>query len=100
MRRGTTPTFTFTLPFDAELVKKAKVTIVQDAEKFVSISVYPDQFEGNEIKVTLSQEQTLQLSNKFPASVQLRVILERGEALASNIYRVFVEECLDDEVLQ
>ena len=98
MRKGTTPTFTFELPFSTELLTKAKVTF-EKGETQLSKELNMANFDGNIIKCTLTQEETFLFPCNSQVKMQLRVLTKNGEALASDPFIVFVEECLDDEVL-
>lgn len=99
MRKGTTPSFSFTLPFDTSVVEKAKVIFKQDNR--IVLEKYNEQctLDGNTIHVKLTQEETYLFESDKYAKMQLRVLTTGGDALASEIFEVFVEEFLDDEVL-
>ena len=99
MRKGTTPTFTFTLPFDTAIVAKAKVIFEYDNEQQLTKTAGADNFSGNTIIVQLTQEETFLFRCNSRIKVQLRVLTNSGDALVSDVYTVFVEECLDNEVL-
>ena len=99
MRKGTTPTFTFTLPFGTDIVQKAKAIFKYEDGTKLSKVVGADNFAGNVIVIKLTQEETLQFRCNTHVKLQLRVLTVGGDALASAVYPVFVEECLDTEVL-
>jgi hypothetical protein len=100
MRKGTTPIFTFTLPFATVLVQKAKVIFEYDDEQQLCKVLTADNFKGETISVQLTQEETFKFSCNSHIKVQLRVLTVDGDALTSDVYTVFVEECLDNEVLK
>lgn len=100
MRKGTSPVFEFTLPFDTELVAKAKVTFKYDDYSKVTKYANKDDFNGNTISVKLTQDETFMFKCNSYIKVQLRVLTTGGDPLATEPYTVFVEECLDDEVLE
>lgn len=100
MRRGTTPTFVFTLPFDTKNLSKARVIFEHsDDVKLIKV-VEKDNFDGNKITITLTQEETLLFYCNSYIKVQLRVLTANNEVLASDVNKVFVCECLDDEVME
>lgn len=99
MRRGTTPKHTFTLPFDTADVAKVRVIYAQ-GDEVVLVKCEDDvSFEGNDITLKLTQEETLSFSCKTSVKVQIRVLTTAGDALSSDPCIVSVEECLEDEVL-
>ena len=99
MRRGTTPTHTFTIPFDTGAIEKVRVVYAQsDMVKIVKRECDVE-MEGNVISVTLTQAETLRLDCKLQTEIQLRVVTLAGEALASDIITVSTGRCLSDEVL-
>lgn len=99
MTRGTTPTHTFTIPFDVSLVQKAMVVYSQNDIEVFRKESSECQMNGNEISVTLTQEDTLRLDCKHLVQVQLRVLTTDNKALASKITLMNVQKCLNDEVL-
>ena len=60
---------------------------------------YECNLEGNEISVTLTQEDTLQLNHQQNVQVQVRVLTTDDTALASTVKVISVGQCLNDEVL-
>lgn len=99
MRQGTTPTHTFTIPFDTGVVAKARVLYAQnDAVKIVKKETDVE-MSGNTITVRLTQEETLRLSHKHDTDIQLRIVTKQGDSLVSDIITVSTEQCLSDEVL-
>lgn len=99
MTRGTTPTHTFTLPFDVSLVQKAMVVYAQNDIEIFRKESSDCQMSGNEVSVTLTQEDTLKLDCKHLVQVQLRVLTTDNKALASMVRIMSVQKCLNDEVL-
>ena len=99
MRRGTTPKHTFTLPFNVDDVDSVQVIYRQDMISKVVKAKSDCILDGNNITVTLSQEETLRFTCGKCAYVQIRV-LRKGMALASEIIKVLVDECLENEVIE
>jgi hypothetical protein len=99
MRQGTTPTHTFTLPFDTSLVSKIRVIYAQrDIVKVVKTEAEAELI-GNQIVVKLTQAETLRLNHRLKTDIQLRVVTHDDEALASDIITVVTDRCLSNEVL-
>lgn len=99
MRRGTTPTHTFTLPFDTNTVEKVRVIYAQgDIVKVVKKET-DCKLSGNKISVKLTQQDTLRLNSKIKVDIQVRVVTRSEDSLASDIITVSVGRCLGSEVL-
>jgi hypothetical protein len=99
MRRGTTPTHIFEVPFDVSMIKSVKIFYAQ-GDVIVFEKLTEDcELNGNTIKTTLTQEDTLKLDHKKPVEIQLRILTLDGKALASLVERVGVDKMIDNEVL-
>lgn len=99
MIRGTTPIHTFTIPFDTSLLHKVKIVYAQDEIPIITKNIEDCTLNGFDIKVKLSQEDTLAFNCKKFVEIQIRVLTKHGEALTSLPMKESVERCLDDEVL-
>jgi hypothetical protein len=101
MIRATTPTLTFQLPFDVlEFCDKILITLAQDNENIFDKTENDVEINGKEIKLSLTQEETLKFNPNGMVSVQVRVLSKGGEALASNIMYLRVCDVLNEEVLK
>ena len=99
MIKGTTPTHTFTLPFDTSMVEKVRIIYAQ-GENVVLVKETKDcNLDGMEVRTTLTQQDTFNFDDCDCVQVQIRVLTKGGDALASVIKRVGVSQVLDDEVL-
>ena len=99
MIRGTTPTHTFNVPIDTSTIKEVRILYAQD-DALVLVKETKDCELGDGIvKTTLSQDDTFMFDCKKCVEVQIRVLTEGGEALASVPVKVSVSKCLHDEVL-
>jgi hypothetical protein len=102
MRRGTTPTHTFRLPFDTSSIKELFIIYAQSShltEAKVVKSKEECTLHDDTVTVTLSQEDTLSLSHSIPVKIQVRVLTHDNKALASKVIERSVKPCLDDEVM-
>lgn len=99
MRKGTTPTHIFEVPFNTDMIAEAEIVYAQFGE--IVLEKYTDDCEmsGNEITVTLTQEETFLFDDSAGVEVQLRILTQGDDALASDIIHVSCEKCLSDEVL-
>jgi hypothetical protein len=101
MIRGTTPTHIFTLPFDVSLIADLRIIYAQDAAEILAKTKDDCGLDGNEVSVTLTQEDTFKFDCKRQVvQIQVRVLTSGGDALASEVIIVPVEQCLNSEVLK
>lgn len=101
MFRGTTPTLTFSLPFETSLLANLYITFTDKSnetllEKDLSNCVLNDK----SVSITLTQEETLSFTGRQKTRLQLRAITTDGTALASRIYTVYVDEILKEGVIE
>lgn len=98
MRRGTTPTLTFTTPYAADIVESGYITFNQRGATVLDVPFSDSSVNvsDNAISITLTQEQTLAFSIAAPCQAQIRAILESGKAVASNIVQIPICAILKD----
>lgn len=99
MRKGTTPTHVFALGIDAELVKDLRVVYAQNGRTIVRRDLNSCTLNGGELTVKLTQGETLRFDANKMVNIQIRVLTTGGDALASDIIAVTVDDCLDNEVI-
>ena len=99
MRRGTTPTHAFTLPFAVDTVSNALIVYAQSGEEILRKTVHQCHMSENTISVDLTQEETFLFDCGKKVQIQVRVLTADGKALASNIIVADVDKCLSNEVL-
>lgn len=100
MRRGTTPTICYNIPIDTSLIDVSYITFSQAGEEVFTKELHDCNLGENSLTVTLTQEETLKLScNGKRVEMQIRLRLNDGTALASNIMTVEVEKTLLDGVI-
>lgn len=99
MIRGTTPTHRFQIPFHTDEVRKLRVWYKQDDELLVTKTEEDAEMEGNVIKVTLTQEETLKFKENKMVKLQLKVKTVTGATPATPVIKLDPQEVLDDEVL-
>lgn len=98
MRRLTTPTHTFTLPINADLVDKFLLTYTQDGKIILEKNRDDMSVNGNVWSVKLTQEET-KLFAEDVARAQIRILTTGGDALASDKMRFYVDGVFNEEVL-
>lgn len=100
MVNGTTPTHTFTLPFDISTIKTIEIIYAQRNNALLIKKNKDIHLEGTKAIVKLTQEETFKFRHNFTVQIQLRILTTTGDALASNIYEVDCERVLNNEVLE
>lgn len=101
MIRGTTPTLEFTMPFGTSLIAELYITITQNGATALEKTLSDCNCNDTSVSLTLTQEDTLRLEQKpySDSEMQIRVRTIAGEALASNIMRIYVGRILKDGVI-
>ena len=99
MFRATTPTHTFALPFNTGQLQEIRITYQQNGATVLQKTEADCTLTENEIKVVLTQQETLLFAPDERVSIQLRVMTTNGQVMASGIEKVFARACLDEEVL-
>ena len=98
MRRGTTPTLTFTTPYEAALIQSGYLTFNQRGETVLNVPLDdPSVTIADEaISIELTQEKTLAFTSAAPAQAQIRAMLTSNKAVASNIVQIPICAILKD----
>jgi hypothetical protein len=98
MIRGTTPTHTFSLPFDANTISKLSIAYAQGGTVKIEKALEDCTISGNEIETRLTEEDTLKLNANAQVEIQIRCAIGE-ERLASNIIFARAEKILKDGML-
>ena len=108
MIRGTTPTHIFTFEdLDPSELKTFNIYYAQQGQvifiKSKDDCTFTSSDEGTKtvytVSVTLSQEETNLFKAKYEVEIQVRILTNTGDALATPKYRMPVHDVLDDEIL-
>lgn len=99
MIRGTTPKLEFTLPFEVDQISEAFITFVQRDKVVLEKSISECSVGEKTLQFQLTQEETLKLTAGCVTEIQIRVLMNSGDALASNIIRINTERILKDGVI-
>ena len=104
MRRGTTPTHTFTLPFEVPEGSKVRIVYVQNDKIILEHTTDQCTVEGSVVTTKLTDKETLLFDSKlhfingkhqsYPVEIQIGIKTPEGDKLWSNIIRDTVEKCL------
>lgn len=100
MRIGTTPTHTFTLPFDTEIVRAVEITYSQNGKVVLQKDERCCTLDGNTISTKLSQVDTFEFDECVNVEIQIRVLDYNDQAFASDIMCISCGRCLSSEVLR
>lgn len=99
MIRGTTPQHTFLMPFNTDLIKVIHIIYMQNDVTVLKKTNSDITLSGSNASVKLTQEDTLMFSSDSFVDIQIRVLTNGNDALASNIITIRCERLLSDEVL-
>lgn len=99
MKRGSTPTHKFVLPFAVDQVDEVEITYQQKDEEILKKYKKDCVLEDRTVSVTLTQEESFEFTEDVNVEIQVRVLTKGGEVLPSNIICVSCDRCLSDEVL-
>ena len=99
MIRYTTPTITFSLPFEASYLTAACISLLQGGSTAVDKTLADCETSEKTLSITLSQEETAGFAAGTPVKVQLRCVGNDGKAYASRQFRLNVDDVLKEGVL-
>lgn len=104
MRRGTTPTHTFTLPFEVPDGAKVRIVYAQNEKIVLEHETTACEISGAVITTRLSDEETLRFDCRehfhdghyqtYPVEIQIGIKTPHGDKLWSEIITTDVERCL------
>lgn len=83
MIRGTTPTLELTTDVDLSSCEELYITISQSGVDLIEKSIEDCIIENEKCTVTLTQEDTLKLDDKYPCYLQLRGKTPEGTVFAT-----------------
>ena len=98
MRRGTTPTNTFTVDVDLRQATALYVTYKQNSRVILEKTLADATITETSVAVTLTQEDTLAFA-QGSVHIQIRAKYSDGAAIASNIIVAPVDQILKDGVI-
>ncbi len=98
MTRGTTPTLEFSIPYTASEIKNGYITFAQHHRPVFEVGLEDMQVQDGKITVTLTQQQTLQLCPD-DTMIQIRLLLDGDQAVASQLMELHVQDVLKDGVI-
>lgn len=100
MRRGTTPTHTFTSDLDLRSAEVMYMTYKQNGKTILERDLDGIEVEEDKLTIRLTQEETLAFNSMGDeVEIQCRVRFPDDNAAASDILRVPVKRILKDGVI-
>lgn len=101
MIRGTTPTLIFKTPYTADQIELGYITFARKGVVFMDIPFTDGRISVDDyyVSLTFSQTDTLQFNSRTVYEVQLRILLEGGTAVASNILTLPVDSILKNGLI-
>lgn len=101
MYRATTPTHTFELPFEYEqFVKKILITYKQGSKIVLEKTETDDiTVNGKTVSYQLTQAETKLFEKDIIVDIQIRVLTNGGQSIASQEWRMLVNDVLNDKEL-
>jgi hypothetical protein len=96
---GTTPTHTFTLPFEKEILSEVRITYIQNKKKIITKEIDDLEIDGNDISLTLTQEETFLFEEGRNVSIQLKIKTTDELVFNSDIIEMRINKSLDNEVI-
>lgn len=101
MRRLTTPTHIYKVPFNTSDIDKVRIVYTQNEEIILVKEAEACKCEGNTITVKLTQEETALFDcKKIYTEIQAHILTVGGDSLVSSPLKVAVQKCLDTGVLE
>ena len=82
--RGSTPTHTFELQFHTRLLTELNIYYSQNDDVLITKTIEDCELVDNEIRVTLTREETLRLDDNYPLQIQLDMNVD-GKWVPSDI---------------
>lgn len=99
IRRGTTPTNVFEVNLDLTDAEEIWLTYEQMGSVLFRKEKEDLEIEPEEVRVTLSQEETLSLTPGEKVEIQFRARFADGTAVASNIIETCTKDVLEGGVI-
>ena len=98
--RGTTPTHRIRLKnFDSSLIKRLMIIYAQGDVEVFHKNEEACTLDGENITITLTQEETLKLNHTCNVQIQVRGLTHDGVAFRSKIVTTAVGKILNEEIL-
>lgn len=98
MKRRTTPTHEFVIPFNTSIINRLRITYSQNDTIVLTKELEDCELGDKIITTVLSVQDTARFSSKDLCDIQLEVYTSNDESLQSDIFTVSVDKCLNNGV--
>ena len=98
MYQATTPTLRFAIPYSTSEIEDLKITLAQGVPVF-NFGLADVDLNEYCVSVGLTQEQTSRFKTKIPVDIQMRIKLQGGVVVASQVISIDIHKSLNLEVL-
>ena len=99
MRKGTTPTHIFTLDVDTSNLTDLRILYAQEEALVLEKTLTDCVLEDDAVSVTLTEDETFLFAPGIPVKIQVRIRLDDGSVLTSDLITIPVKRCLKEEKL-
>lgn len=99
MIRGTTPYFSFVLPFPYDQIALGYITFSQNGNVVLDRANSTWTIDEKTATIHLTQEETLSFNADASVEIQLSIKTNDGEVIRSNIKRTTAERILKNEAI-
>ena len=96
---GSTPTHTFTIPYDTSLLDIVEITYSQRGQVVLQKREDDCTMEDDVISVKLKERDTFLFDSAYPVEIQMRIGDKDGTVIPSDIINVSCARCLSQDVL-
>ena len=100
MYKATTPVFHLEIPYTANEINNFILTLEQQKINVLSLTQENCTVADNLISFTLTQEASNLFVHRYPIHLQMRIMLNSGKVVASDVEHIYVHRVLDDTVLE
>lgn len=99
MFKGTTPTHTFPVDIDTNIIKVVKISYYQGDELILVKRTEDCTIGDGKIVTKLTQEDTFRFKGNANVMIIIRALTHSSDAVITEPMYTSVRQCLDDEVL-
>lgn len=100
IRQKTTPTHTFKLPFNTDIIQELEITYQQGKRNKLIKHLADVSLDGDKIILTLTQQETLLFDAHPGVDIQVFILSTQGKVLGSNKFTVPVSEAQSKVILE
>ncbi len=99
MRRGSTPTFIFSLPLDTSCLKEIEIFFLQKGQLILTVDRQALSMDGKEVSFMMSEQESMAFASSLPAEIQIRLVTTDGTVWISEIRSFSVRKKYPEDAL-